>query len=325
MKKEKPKKFWNYFLKIILLGLMLIFFGLILGTTTHEVVGHGFTAIAFGNHLTAVKILVFRLDSTGLSFVPFDEFGRVWWEHSSQPTIHSIIFTLIMASVVPLIISIIFAFLLLLGKQKGFKKILFTCFAIYFIDPLCNYFIWPYISGSGSDFKAITNFTGFNLLPFSIISIASSLIISSIIVYKFFSKNNQKIKKILLVLLIVLSISLIFYLAYLVIFGNTMGYGGLESCQKINDIKRVDGCAYSLAIANKDDSLCKTISETNISSECHYYVAYLSENPTICSEVSIPKDKDSCFYQVADRSKNNSICSFISNKTFSDECLNEFA
>ena len=325
MKKEKPKKFWNYFLKIILLGLMFLFFGLILGTIAHEVVGHGLTAVAFGNQLNAVKILIFQFDSDGFSFVPFSGFGQISWELSAQPTINSQIFTLIMASIVPLIVSIIFAFLLLLGKQRGLKKILFTCFAIWFIDPLCNYFIWPYLSGGGGDFREIINQTGFNLLPFTIIALASALIVSSVILYNLFSKNNPKIKKILLWLLIALTFSLIFYISYLVIFGNTMGYGGFKSCQKINDLKRMEGCAYSLAIANKDNSLCKTISETNISSDCYYYVAYWSENPTICSEVSIPEDKDSCFYWVADRTKNNSICNFITNKTFSDECLNEVA
>jgi len=325
MKKEKQKKFWNYFLMILLGGLMFLFFGLILGTITHEVIGHGLTAVAFGNQLNAVKILIFQLDSTGFSFVPFSGFGQISWELSAQPTIHSQIFTLIMASITPLIISIIFAFLLILRKQRGLKKVLFTCFAIWFIDPLCNYFIWPYLSNGGSDFQEIISKTGFNLLPFTIIAIASTLIISSVICSKFLSKNNQKIKKILLGLLIILTLSLSFYILYLVIFGNTMSYGGFESCQKINDIKRMDGCAYSLAIANKDNSLCKTIFETNISSDCSYYVAYWSENPSICYDVSIPQDKDSCFYQVADRTKNNSICNFITNKTFSNECLNEVA
>lgn len=323
MKKKKERKFLHYLLLIFIWGFALLFFGLILGTITHEVIGHGLTAISFGNPLIAVEILVFRIDSTGFSLVPFNGFGTIWWEDSTQPTIHSLVFTTIMASVVPLIISIIFAFLLLFGKQTGLKKILFTCFAMYFIDPLCNYFIWPYLSGGGGDFRGITNFTGFNLLPFSIIALASSLVISSIIIYSFFGHNKKNIKNIFSVLLIILSFSLVFYLFYLVIFGSIMSYNGFEYCQKIDSVQRMNGCTYSMALEKLDPSICKTFSEPNKTSNCIWDVSYLSQNITLCQEVIIPGETDSCISAIAQKTKNLTICNYISNKTFSQECLDQ--
>lgn len=53
---------------------------MILGTACHEVVGHGFTAIAFGASVTEVQILGVRVWPT-LEFLDWDGYyGKCWWQ-----------------------------------------------------------------------------------------------------------------------------------------------------------------------------------------------------------------------------------------------------
>ena len=328
MKKRMNNKFLHYFKLTIIWGLSLFFFGLVLGTIAHEVVGHGLTAIAFGNGLSEVTILNFQINSEGFSIVPLSGllsglYGSVNINKLVAPTIHSEIFFLIMASIFPLIIAIIFGFLLLLGKQKGFKKILFICFALWFLDPIAQYFI-PYVigmTGGHSDFGKIVSKLGFNIFPFVLIAIISAVIISGIIIYRLFNMNKQILKKILFYSLITLSLLLIGYIAYLIIFGNAIANGGVETCQKIKDFRRMEGCIFSVALANKDSSICQILSENKKIGECLAAIASNYKDISFCKEVILQEDKDTCFYKLADDMEDLSICDYISNKTYSEGCL----
>ena len=286
--------FWN----LALWAVMLLVVGLVLGTIGHEVLGHGSVMLLSGESITKVKILFFTFDSGGVSFVPeFTGFGYIWGSNNqSYNIIFDIVFR-IMGSGFNLIVSLIFLFLILLKKWKGFKKILFICLAVWFIDAFCNYVLWPYVTGGGSDFEYLYNWTGFNLIPFSVIVGFVTLVGSAIVIYRILNKENKKFEKIMLYALIIASCLVLAYFAYLVIAGSNMQKNGISECDKIGDSLRKDNCIYSVALYTNNESLCALT---------HY-----------------EDTQDYCYGDLAYYSKNSSLCQFIIDDSYKQECLKE--
>lgn len=200
--------------KLITFISLLFLLGLVLGTITHEVIGHGLTAIAFGNRLTAVQILVFRFDSNGISLVPFSGFGRVFFGDTSKYDP----FITLGGSLITLVVSIVFTFLLLLKKSKGIRKFILICFSLYFIDTIYNYILKPYIQtfwSIGGDYIVLEDYMGYYFPLLSIFTAVFSWTAISIIFYKSFMKQDRKITRFFFWELVILSVLITIFLTYI--------------------------------------------------------------------------------------------------------------
>ena len=308
--------------KLIFWAFMLLFFGLILGTISHEILGHGITSLFFGNKIIAVEILTLKINSHGLNFVPFSGFGAIWYENTTNPTLLSGIIIKLMGSSFPLIVSLLASLYLLLKKPKGFKKILLICFSLFFIDSLMNYVIWPFLGG-GSDFDAMIKHTPYNITPFILISILSALIIGSVIIYSISDRNNKKWNKFLQYSLLIIFILLIASFTYIILQSNTFEKHGMSGCKKIMDIERRDGCNYMFAEITYNPSLCEGIRANSTKTDCFWDVAYFSGDFNICKKIDEDSKKNDCFSDLAEKVKNPLICNEITNETLIPECLYE--
>ena len=301
---------------------MLLIFGLILGTIFHEIVGHGVTAMLFGDKVTAAEILFLKINAQGISLVPFSGFGALWHKNTTNPTMLSLIFITLMGSFAPLIASIIFSLLLLLTKSKGFKKTLFICFSLWFIDPLANYVIWPAFGGGG-DFRTIIESTGYNIIPFTLISIISALVIGSIIVYKIFNKNKPKLDKILFYGIIIVFVLLLISFFYIILQANNFERRGIEECYKIRDMAREESCISLIALTTNNKDLCEALTLNSTRDNCLLRVSYFYNDPLLCDKIIKGSVKDHCFLGIAIKLKNLSFCDKIINKNTLQECMGE--
>jgi len=214
------KKGWKGKLKSTLLFLIfLLLFGLTLGTFIHEFIAHGGTAYIFGGEITDFRISILSKVNGSFSIHPlniiggwtYNTFPKYWYEEMTlkwgdyTPLADG--FITIMAPIISLLISLTATLFILTKKPKGWRKYLLLVFAIYFIDPLWNFF--------ASDFTYLFNLIGFFYhLPFVIISILVA-INSSFIIYM---SLRQKFKREKLFKRSIILLYLLVFL-YLIYFG----------------------------------------------------------------------------------------------------------
>jgi hypothetical protein len=201
--------------------LLLLVFGNFVGTFVHELGGHGLTAILLGGKVTSICVLFVDVDSSGLHFVPCIvkyginfAFGRANYDFEHITPLQYGYITM-MGSLITLLVSIIFSFVLLYKDVKGYKKIIFSIFAIYFLDML-NMFA-SFFAGRHNDFWNILNSLNISLVPLLPIVLFSVFTTMTILYYKW--KDKKISKELKIVLTFVLSLVVVSLAIFLVWFG----------------------------------------------------------------------------------------------------------
>ena len=202
--------------KYAVIALIVLFFGFFLGTLSHELIGHGLTAVLFGGEVTKVCVIFVEADSGGLSLnyceSAYGSFGYSNWNLQVIPLNYG--FVILMGSVLTFVISLIFSFVLLFKKKlKFYSKCIFSVMALYFIDILFFYF-YSFVS-STADFARILEDLDISIVPLFQVIALGAFTTMTILFYKLRDKEiKSDLKLILYSLLFLTLVSLAVFMVY---------------------------------------------------------------------------------------------------------------
>lgn len=199
--------------KIITTLILILIFGVILGTLCHEIIGHGLTAIILGGKVTEICIITFQINSSGVQFNPC-VFGYMNYNLNEETPL-KYGFILIMGSVFTFIISLIATLILLFKKIKGYPKIIIMIFSLYFMDIIYNLVRSALYPGNLRDFVNIYNYLDISIAPIIPIVIFGMFNTLVVLNYRIQNKNiSKEVKNIIFASLTITLISLAIFLVY---------------------------------------------------------------------------------------------------------------